>query len=414
LTLLLISFLMLENKPTLVELSVKVTRAGFEVLPPVHEEEDAGASDAATLTSIRRISLFPSSLQVRTLEVRDVDCVETTLDGVGPVGLQTEPGGSVEVRMDESFHPVLELNGPTSLAIGIAGRDKVSVALEQSRPSLAPPADVRPVMAGSAPDSLCTEPAVTDRGWTGSLQTGLAMALRLREVRGAGPAEASLAGSSPTEIHQVPWNAARFHIAGGRRDSEMRLALPHAAEPSTVLRVLDPATGEVSPPKNLPILLSEPRSVSWKDQLVLLEPEPVEARGVPLLRPDLKIRDLELARRVQLEAQSFVLEGEVRFPAKEKDSIKLEPGTFVSLTADPRHPLILRSLEVSGDSLDLLLWGEPTSLRTGPTPELRAERLPSYFEWLYTHRLGGLVYGTLAYVSALSLGLFKLLGWVKG
>jgi len=412
-TLLIISFLMIENKPTLVEMSVTVRRAAFEVLPPIQAGEDAGDPKAASLPLARRTSLFPPSLPVKAMEIRDVDCVETTLDGVGPVGLQTEPGGSIDVRMESPFHPVLVLNEPTSLDVEIAGRDKVTIWLEQSRPSH-PAASPRPVMAGSGQVELCAEPAAQDWGWTGSLTTGVAMALRLREVRGAEPTGAALDGSLTAETAEVPWNAARFRIAGGRRDSQIRLALPHPARPSTVLRVLNPETGEVSSSTNLPFVLSEPRSLPWRDRLVLLDPEPGGESSVPLLRSDLKIRGLELTRRVQLEAQSFVLEGEVRFPAGEKAPIKLDPGTFVSLSADPRKPLTLRSLELSGESLRILLWGEPTDLKIGPTPELRAERLPSYFEWLCTHRLGGLVYGTLAYVSALSLGIFKLLGWVKG
>jgi len=403
-TLLIVSFLALENKPTLVEMKVAVQRVSFVTLPAVQAEEEEG-----TLQATRKISLFPAALGVQAMEVKDVDCVDTTLEGIGNVGLQTEPGGSIGVKGSEAetLLPELVLNEPTSLRFEIAGRDKVTIWLEPSRLAQSPGA--RPAAASSGPASPCQEAGAEERGWNAFLPTGPDLLLRLRGVR-----ETARAGVPLAESYRVSGDAARFRVIGGRHDSRLSLALPHPAGPSAVLRKLNPANGEVSPPTSLPIALSEPRIFPWQDGLVLLDPGPGGKRSVPLLRSDLKVRDLRLSRQVQLEEKSFVLEGEVRFPAGEKDAVKLEPGSFVSVGTDPDRPLTLRALELADQRLDMLLWGEPTSLRIGPTPELRAERLPSYFEWLHTHRLGGLIYSTLAYVSALSFAVFKLLGWVKG
>jgi hypothetical protein len=422
-TLLLISFLALRNKPTLVEMKVTAQGTSFVALPPVQAEGDEKKLAADAPAMARKISLFPPLLAVEAMEVKDVDCVETTLDGVGPVALQTAPGGSIgisgespeteEPKTVKLLRPELVLNEPTSLAFEVAGRDKVTIWLEHSRLTQSPPSE-QPVSASSGQAPPCAEPVVQDRGWNGFVPTQPALSLRLRDVQRAGPTEAAFADSSLAETGRVSRDAARFRVTGGRRDSQLSLALPHPAGPSAVLRMLNPATGEISGPTSLPIALSESRFIPWQDRLVLLDPEPSAVRPVPLLRPDLKVRELELARRVQLEARSFIVEGEVRFPAGEKESIKLEPGSFVSLATEDGQPLTLRSLELSSQGFELLLWGEPSSLRIGPTPELLAERLPSYFEWLVRHQLSGLIYGTLGYVLALSLTAFKLLGWVKG
>jgi hypothetical protein len=347
-------------------------------------------------------------LAVEAIEMKDVDCVETTIDDIGPVMLRAEPGGSIGVKSDR-LRPELVLKEPISLSFEIAGRDKVTLWLEKSGSHSRSPGG-GPATASSGQVPPCG-PANDERGWDGSLPTGRELPLRLRGVRAVRPNGSEVANLGGAEDYRVSREAARFRFVGGRTDSRLNLALPHPAGQTALLRVLNPETGEVSPPKTLPIALVEPRSFSWQNRLVLLDPEAVAERKVPLLRPDLKVRELEFSRRVQHEAKSFVIEGEARFPAGELEPIKFEQGWFVSVESDPDRPMTLRSLELADHRLELLLWGEPNSLRAGPTPELRVQRLPSYFEWLATNHLSGFIYGTLAYVSAISLGVLKFLGW---
>lgn len=403
LTLVLIGVLLAKKKPALVELSVSTKRVAFDALPPAEVEESRGNPASDLPLAIRRTSLFAPSLRVRAMELREVDCIETTFEGLGGVRLQTEPGGSLAVRMEQPFHPDWKLNESTFLAFEVGVRDQVTVRFEKSSPPLA-----------EEREAVCANPAAEDRGWTGSLPTGTEMSLQLREVRKAEPAGAGHSSLLASDTYLVPADATHFRVAGGKRDALINLALLRPKEPSTLLRVLDPATGVLTSSTSLPMALAESRSLPWRDRLVLLDPVPGGDASGPILRPDLRIRNLELARRVQLEAKSFVLGGEVRFPALEKERIQLDPGAFVSVSVDPRQPFTLRTLELSGDRLRLVLWGQSKSLRVGPTPELQTERLPSYFEWLFMQRLTGFVYATLVYVFTISFGFFKLLGWVKG
>lgn len=398
-TLTVVSFLVMKTRPTVVEMTLSARRAAFEVLPPAGADE--GDFDGVP-AALRRVSLFAPGLEIRALEVRDASCVEATLDATGPVALLPETGGSVGIRMAEPFRPELVLNEPTRVSLDVSGRNKISLELAPQGPPLEGSGWPEPLPAAAS--AACPElPA--GRGWDSLLPVGPEMSLRLQNVRAAG-----LAG---LDDHPVPADAARFRIVSGRRESQLSLALPPAPGPSTAMRVLDPASGEVSEPQSLPLALTEPRSILWHDRLVLLDPVPAGDRSVALLRPDLEVGSLELARQVKLEDESFVLGGKVRFPAGEKEAFELEPGAFVALAVDPRRPFRLRSIELDGGKLNLVLWGEPTSLRVGLTPRLRSERLPNYFEWLYTHRLAGLVYATLAYVAAISVTVFKILGWAQ-
>src|SRR4029079_10257735 len=146
---------------------------------------------------------------------------------------------------------------------------------------------------------------------------------------------------------------------------------------------------------------------------VLFEPEPAQVHTWTLLRPELPVRDLKFTRWVQFEAKSALLGGTVRFPGGEKEPIQLERGFFLTVWMRRGVPMTLRSLSFVDGQLEMVLWGEPRSLKIGPTSDLQFERLPSYLEWLYAHRLGSLIYGILAWAVGSGLALMKLVGLLR-
>jgi hypothetical protein len=411
-----VSLLVLVNRPTVVELKVSVRQIDLDIESPSESMVDPDSAYA-----LRRVSLLDPGLVLTSLEAKDFECIETTLETVGRVVLRPSSGGSVTLDTmgsgdsgadvegqgaadeAETFQAELIIQDPLRLSIEAPGRNSLLMKLQPSGKSASSPAN------GSQPSSRssrCSEPAEGD--WSGQISTGVEMTAGLRNVRVASLGGRFRSDISGTRSYRVPADADSITILGGRRASRLNLALPLDRNPATWMRVLDPATGEVVATRRLPFALSEARVIPWQDRVVLLDMNPGEPW--PVLRPNLRVRRIEFSRRVELEPTSYVTGGKVRFPAGEKEAIEIEPDSFLALSLKPDEPLTLRSIAFSRGGLDLVLWGEPTSLRLGPTPELRVECLPSYLEWLLAHRLAQLIYVVLAWIAGSTLALLKILG----
>lgn len=398
LTLLAIGLFVFRNRPTVAELRVVTRGAQFEVLPPavaarlITDERDAPRALQSTP--------LLAALKVRSLEVQGAGCIQTTLAEAGPVALYLQPGGNIAVRSETDFQPQLTLHASTRITFEVSGQGNLRMWLAQDgeETALAPP-------EGTGAQPRCPERIDPSGGWNGLLPVGEELSVELQNVRSAG---AGGTDSLPPGLYHVPANATRFTLASGRGVSRLYMAPSPRSGPSTVMRVLDPANGSVSDPKTLPVVLTDPRSLPWQDRLVLLDPDPGDNSPVPILERDLKILRPDFTRQRDLFTESFIAGGKVRFPAGEKESFDLEPDFYLSLAIDPESPLTLRSIDLSRGSLEMVLWGELESLKVGPTAELQTERLPNYFEWLYTNRLAGLAYGALAWIVTVSLAVFNL------
>jgi len=103
--------------------------------------------------------------------------------------------------------------------------------------------------------------------------------------------------------------------------------------------------------------------------------------------------------------------GQVRFPAKERENVELERD-FLLEVPDPAQ-LKLKSFQLIDGHLKIVLWGKPSSVLLGPTPDLMAELLPSYFVWLYTHKLSTFVFSTIGGVVTTCIGGLTLFGMRK-
>lgn len=358
------------NKATVVELTLASRRVAFTVVPAASlaEELEAEAGAPAPLGEIR---LLDDGLSLRSLLARDLARARVALAG-GPLDLGSK--GTLRLTGDEPFGLDLTAFGPTRLELETAGRDR-----EGSRRltlHLAPAA-----AGGHPPESV---------PWIGRVES-----------------DAGLTAGETADPQPVDPDALPPTLTGGAK-SVLGLALAPQPGPATVLRVLDPETGETSPPRRLPFLTTEARSLPWRDRLVLLEPDPGRSSPAALLQPDLRVRDLELFHLVKLDEHSDLLGGTIRFPGGEKAPVTLANRSFLTVGLDA--PMTLRSLALTDGRLEMVLWGEAESVRLGPTLDLRAELLPSLFVWLYTHRLAGLAYGALVSVLGASLAIFKTFG----
>jgi hypothetical protein len=392
LTLVVLGWLVLFPRPTVVELTLQLERVAFTVVPPVAGvvRPAAAGSPGIPIDTVPEplsgIPLLDSSLEVRAFEVRRADRLELTL-AAGRTVLHPGPEGSVRLSAEEPFVPDLTAHGLIRLSAELSGRDR----------------------AGGIRLMLLLEPA-TGAHWDGRLPAGAALTAALRDVE-AEP----LAGGSPTHVDQetrpVPEDGPDLAFSGGTGEGILGLTLPPRLAAGTLLRVLDPRTGTTTEPRRLPFVTAELRSLPWRDRLVLLEPDAGDTAPAPLLRPGLKVRDPELFRQVKLEPESALLGGEIRLPGSEQPPIELAAHSFVILQA--AEPLTVRSLAVASGHLELVLWGRMESVRIGPVPEALAEALPNRLTWLYSRRLAALLYTVVASVLGAALGLFRLLGLFK-
>lgn len=388
LTLLAVALLVFRPRPTVVEIELVAHRAGFTVIPPALSTVPEIAFAPDTPAPLTTISLLDPSLAASTLDFRQAGRIEATF----PEGRAViVPGGAGAVRFTapEPFSPELTAHGPARLTVEPSGKDRSGGA--------------RVLLWLEAKGAKAAE-----GGWAGTVPAGAGLTA---DLRGVDVTQGGRAIRMAQENRTIPLSAPDPVVTGGVGEGRIGLTLAARPGPATLLRLLDPETGELSPPQRLPAFTSEPRSVLWKDRLVLLEPDPGSQGAQPLLRADLKVRDLDLFQMVKLEPESFLQSGTIRFLAGEKEPVEIGDRSLLTVTA--QDPMTLRALGLDNGRLTLVLWGKPDSVRLGPTPELQAEILPSQFLWLYTHRLSALIYTTLASVLGTSLALFKLIGLFK-
>ncbi|HZF08749.1 MAG TPA: hypothetical protein VFE33_08175 [Thermoanaerobaculia bacterium] len=390
-TLAAVGLLLFRQRPTVVELTLHLEGASFTVLP-AFQASQAG-TEAAPLSAV---PLLAPALAVRGLELRGGDRVEAQVEG-GKVVLWPGREGRIAFTAPEPFAPDLTAYGPACLRVEPAGRDR----------------------SGAPHAQLTITPLGPAGRWVGRLPAGAGLSLRTHDAEEADAADAAhAADATPGARHrlaattrEVPADAPDPALFGATAEAHLALTLPAAPAPSTVLRVVDPASGEVSVARHLAFASTQPRSLLWGDRVVLLDPEAGGTSALPLLQPDLKVERVELYRWVKLEEESDVRGGTVRFPGGEREPVELPPRSILTLRAE--RPLTLRALTLGDGELEMVLWGKAASLEVGPTSDLQAQLLPSELLWLYTHRSTTILYTTLVTVLGGSLALFRTFGLLK-
>lgn len=387
-TSLAIVYTIFENRSTVVELKVLVARADLSLIPPQGSRIAVSGADAPA--PLRRIAIL-DSLESAGLKATDFGVAKAKLRGE-EVALRPVPGlGDLELAAAEAFQPHLTAYGPLRLSVqpwAAAEGENVTFDLTPEGP-------------------LGGEPAWTCRVDPGASSLTLEQLEAIPTAPGVKPTGS---GRMIEGTYEIPDDPTPLQIEGGPRPGRITLALKARRAPATIVRVLDPATGELSKPHSLPVLSPTLQAISYEHRLVLLEPDSGDTGPLRLLEPDLKVRKLDLFRLDRFDHTSYLRGGEIRFPLGEKPPVTLEQGFFLSI--DQKDPLTLRSMSLVGGGLELVLWGKPSSIALGPTPEFQSEVLPSMFEWLYTHRLRTLVYSTLAWIVGISFTIFRMMGFM--
>jgi hypothetical protein len=350
-----------------VEFTVVTKRIAFTVLPPKPPHTN--------------ISLLFESLRANSIEYRGVDKLE--LEMTEPVSLlvniPTQKKGVISLGSDTPFTPILKTQQPMRLTIRPSRRDGVVINLKQAN-------------NGST-------------AWRSEWGAEERLRLKLRDIQR--PEELELAGVTEDGGYAVE----SVTLTGGRWDAQlgMQLALK---KPSTRLMVVNPQTGRISDPVDLPLDLNEEKVLlNFGEQIAIFQREKPDPTTGMVLHYNINVQRPEFYKERGSEEESFLLGGQIRFPAGEKKSVALEEGFILSVSSD--EPLTLKSLQVKGGQIKAVLWGKPSSIFLGPTLSLRNQLLPSYFDWLYTHKLGTLVFTTIAWVVGACVGLLKLIGLMK-
>jgi hypothetical protein len=137
-----------------------------------------------------------------------------------------------------------------------------------------------------------------------------------------------------------------------------------------------------------------------------MEKELFEEKATTLFTPDIDIQQPKFYRLSDYEIENYLIGGQIRFLGKEREDVELEKDFL--LKVNNNEPLKLKSMQLINGHLQLVLWGKPSSISLGPTPGLMSELLPSYFIWLYTHKLGKLVFSTIGGMLGLCSGALAL------
>lgn len=394
-TALMICWLVLVPHSTVVEMSLRVKRFEFIAVP---EPSSASAVD-------RSFKLFESPVKLRYLSLKGVEGVAATLEGQGRAELRPENDGWVRMDGTEPFSAEMSLRAPTRLVLLPAfvdgkrgGGHRLTVTLGDRVPPQEPQTP-----AGE-------EAASRAWSWMATIEPESQLSLRAKDV-GLIRSNAQAPERVGQAEYVVPQGAAQIVITGGARECELNLTLEPKRKPGTELRVLDPATGQLSETRRLDnYVVRQPQAVEWNGSLVLLDPDPGETEPVQAFKKDLPVRDIKLWRGVGLEVESFVSGGRVRFLEGHREPLDVDPDVFLTVDLDAGQALALRSIRRVGESFEVALRGKVKRLKLGATAKLQNNVLPNQFEWLYTHKLAGLIYGTLAWVVGASLAFFKMIG----
>ena len=348
--------------PTVVEMTVQATRVSFELHTPESSNTDTG--------------ILATGLTATQLEIRGADSVTFSADSAGVrTTLALKDGASLAVRQTGGFRPRLVLRDTLAVSLGVDGDHGLRLTL--------------------GPAASGDEPWILSPASRRSL-------------------DMSVTGRTEPAVELPPWFAVRkapaVRVSGGGRQARLGIALAGETGPATSrVDIIDLVSGRVTGHDSLAVELpAEPVYLPRDDRIYVLRGNPVRGRPVTLLQPDQTVVAPRFHRRIDERWESHLVAGEIRFPAGEMPTVPLREGFYV--TCDDEATFLLRSVELKDGLLDLTFWGNPASLRVGPTPQLRAQKLPSLLVWLYTHRFGQLSVSFIVWIIGTTLAALRFFG----
>ncbi len=215
-------------------------------------------------------------------------------------------------------------------------------------------------------------------------------------------------GQASVSVGAIP----AVQVIGGTFPSRVTVKLPTRERTGgTRVHAIDLSDGSVKELAHTDLVLDDPELVvSAGERLLVLQREE-EARGLAVLNPGLQVRDVLTYRLEGKQGRSWLAGGRIRFPGGEREPLELEAEAYLDIEAD--EPLTVRSARVDGDRLELVVWGEPQSLRYGPTIGMMHESLPSTLAWLYTHKAVSLAFSVLVWIVATTIAALNLFGRLR-
>lgn len=340
--------------PTVVEMKVITDGVSFAVSPTPPPSDSP-------------LSLLDESLRVRSIEWTYGAVLEKPKK-------QQNTYNIIQVSRDTPFSPKVKLFKKTDLNIQLYV-NQLSIALNQE-----------------SSESI---------GWQNIITGHTSNKITLNETINQQDNGAIVSASSP------------IRISGNKPTANLVLDLiPPKKHNSTSIKIIDLNTGRVIRKNTISVDIPQQHLVFPRgNRLIIIEKELAEEKATTLFKPDIDIQQPKFYRILDNESESYLIGGQIRFLGKERDDVELEKDFL--LKVNNNEPLKLTSMQLINGHLQLVLWGKPSSISLGPTPGLMAELLPNCFIWLYTHKLGTLVFSTIGGMLTLCIGALKLFGMLK-
>lgn len=354
-------------KSTVVELTVLVDQISFTTLPPRPPQNS--------------INLLYETVKVFSMEWRGAEKIDLMLSKPAEksASIPLTDDSIIRMKSNSFFTPSIRLLRQTRVTILPYRRNQAVIALSQQSGQTG--------------------------GWIGQAakKTGLHL-----KIDGSDVLPKLMAGADSSD-GWVPISSAA--ISGGHWQARLGVRLI-APKPTTLLRIIDPKSGQVSPPSPLSFHLPKDHLfMPFEDRIAFFERQPEDPDDGVFFDAEMDIQQPEFYRLRAREEESFLKGGRIRFPAGEKSEVILEPGLFLDVRST--EPFKLRSLRLIDGLIELVLWAKPTSISLGPTLRLSNQLLPSSLVWLYTHKLGTLVFSTIAWFVGAYAALLKFIGLAK-
>lgn len=344
--------------PTAVEMKVITDGVSFTVLP--HHSSDFSDSP---------LSLLHESLKVRSIEWT----YGAVLEKPKP---QQNTESIIQVSRDTPFSPKIQLFKKTDINIK-PYINQLLIALNQE--------------------------SSVSRGWQNIITGHASNKINLKESINQQDNGKSI--TAPSQIR----------IIGNKQDAKVVLDLiPEEKHNSTSMKIIDLNTGREIRKNTVSVDIPQQHLVFPRgNRLIILEKESVEEKATTLFTPDIDIQHLKFYRLLDYEIENYLIGGQIHFLGKEREDVELERDFLLKVKVNNNDPLKLKSMQLINGHLQLVLWGKPSSISFGPTPGLIAELFPNCFIWLYTHKLGTLVFSTIGGILTLCMTAFKLFGILK-
>ena len=341
--------------PTVVEMKIITDGVSFTVLP--------------THSSDSPLSLLDESLKIRSIEWTYGAVLEKPKT-------QQNTESIIQVSRDTPFNPKIQLFKKTDINIH-PYINQLLIALNQE--------------------------SSEKIGWQNIITGHASNKINLKENINQQDNGKTIPIPSPSQIR----------ITGNKQTAKLVLDLiPEEKHNSTLIKIIDLNTGREIRKNTVSVDIPQQHLVSLRgNRLIIMEKELVEEKTTTLFTPDIDIQQPKFYRLSDYEIESYLIGGQIRFLGKEREDVELE-NDFL-LKVNNNEPLKLKSMQLINGHLQLVLWGKPSSISLGPTPGLMAELLPNCFVWLYTHKLGTLVFSTIGGMLTLCISALKLFGVLK-